>query len=70
MANVGRVVTPHALNGFSNDRTRQERLLFVIPALARHDAPAARALIEVYITEPELRERVERFYDAVLELAR
>jgi len=68
MANVGQTVTPTALGAFSSDRTRQERLLFVIPTLARHDASEARALIETYITEPDIRERVERAYETALEL--
>ena len=68
MANVGRTVIPTALGAFSNDRTRQERLLFVIPTLARHDAARARALIDTYITEPDIRERVERAYQMALDL--
>jgi tetratricopeptide (TPR) repeat protein len=68
MANVGQTVTPTALGAFSNERTRQERLLFVIPTLARHNAPEARALIDTYITEPDIRERVEQAYHTALTL--
>lgn len=67
MANVGHVVTPTALSAFSNDRTRQERLLFVIPTLARYDASGARTLIDTYITDPDIRERVERVYERALD---
>jgi len=62
MASVGQTVTATALAALSNDRARQERLLFVIPTLARHNAVEARALIDTYITEPDILERVEQAY--------
>jgi len=66
----------------SSERTEYERAFLTVlpaflqsaslrepmPTLARHDASEARALIETYITEPDIRERVERAYETALEL--